>query len=1369
MKKILEKDYYVGLDVGTDSVGYAVTDEQYHLLRHRGEPMWGTTVFEAAKQSADRRGFRTARRRLDRRQQRVRLIRELFATEILKVDENFFTRIMESSLYREDKTSYDFKNVFFNDDNYNDADYYKQYPTIHHLIVELMNSNKPHDVRLVYIACAWLVAHRGHFLSEVSKDNIDAVLLFKPLYESFEAFFTDNSFELPWKCCAEDFENVLKKQVGVTAKEKMFYEIISGGKKPKNDITDTMPFSIAHIIKLLCGGKSKLSELFGNEDYAEIGSVSLSMADEDMLGILSEIGDDSEIIVKLKSLYDWAVLNDVSMNSKSISEAKVKVYEQHHDDLKNLKLFVRKYCPEKYNRIFRKVEKSEHNYVAYSAHTNALSPTEAEEMHKSGKEDFCNYLKKILKDVKCEKADEEFYSDMMHRLSIYTFMPKQVTGDNRVIPYQLYWYELNKILENASGYLPFISETDSEGYVTKDKILSVFEFRIPYYVGPLTDESRSKFAWMKRKANASGKIYPWNFDSIVDKDASEQEFISRMTKSCTYIPGETVLPKNSLLYTSFEVLNEINNLKINGESITVEQKQNIYENLFLKNSKVTPAKLKNFLYSNGIFQKDDVISGIDISASINSNLKPHLDFAQLIAGKTISASQAESIIARRTYSEEQFRYARWVANEFEFLAPSDLKYISRLKYKNFGRLSAKLLNGIIGVCKETGETGSIMYFLWNTNENLMMLLSERYTFMEEIQRLQDSYYSENPKGVEQQFEEMYVSNAVRRPIMRTLDIMDDIVKVNGKAPKKIFVEMARGADENSKKKRTSSRKEQILELYRKVKTEDVRTLSEQLESMGEVADTRLQSDALFLYFMQFGKCMYSGKTIDITKLKTTTYNIDHIYPRCFVKDDSILNNKVLVLSTYNSDKGNTYPINASWQALMKDYWTMLHNCGALNDEKFKRLVRMTPFTNDEKMGFINRQLVETRQSTKALAVILNSVYPDTKIVYVNARLASEFRRKFDLPKSRLINDLHHAKDAYLNIAVGNVYYEKFTRNWFSVTDEYSLNPEYLFTNVQKTREGIVWNGEETLAGVKKNMRKNNIHYTRFAFCRKGGFFDQNPVKASEGLVEMKTGLSTEKYGGYNKTTASFFALVKYFVGEKKSTMIMPVELMAAGKFKNDEAFAQEYAIATIGKIQKKNVDRVEFVLGNRLLKVNTVFEFDGLQMALGSKAGGGKQLGVIPLNPCVLPEEYEKYVFMLEKLSDKIKKNPNIVINSEYDGVCAEQNQKLYAILCGKSAIRPFVLMPNSQTATLENGKCVFIELELKKQVEVLLNIISLYKTGRTGTADLTLIKGSKNSGVLFMSSTVDNWSKNYSDIRIVDKSASGLFESKSVNLIELL
>ena len=102
--KNANSQYYIGLDVGTDSVGYAVTDTHYNLLKYRGEPTWGVHLFDEAQLNAERRTFRVARRRLDRRQQRIRLLQGLFAPAIAKVDANFFVRIKESALYPEDTT-----------------------------------------------------------------------------------------------------------------------------------------------------------------------------------------------------------------------------------------------------------------------------------------------------------------------------------------------------------------------------------------------------------------------------------------------------------------------------------------------------------------------------------------------------------------------------------------------------------------------------------------------------------------------------------------------------------------------------------------------------------------------------------------------------------------------------------------------------------------------------------------------------------------------------------------------------------------------------------------------------------------------------------------------------------------------------------------------------------------------------------------------------------------------------------------------------------------------------------------------------------------------------------------------------------------
>ena len=63
--------YYLGLDMGTSSVGWAVTDEKYNLIRKKGKDLWGVRLFSEAKTAADRRSHRVSRRRLQREKARL--------------------------------------------------------------------------------------------------------------------------------------------------------------------------------------------------------------------------------------------------------------------------------------------------------------------------------------------------------------------------------------------------------------------------------------------------------------------------------------------------------------------------------------------------------------------------------------------------------------------------------------------------------------------------------------------------------------------------------------------------------------------------------------------------------------------------------------------------------------------------------------------------------------------------------------------------------------------------------------------------------------------------------------------------------------------------------------------------------------------------------------------------------------------------------------------------------------------------------------------------------------------------------------------------------------------------------------------------
>lgn len=1365
--------YYVGFDIGTDSVGYAVTNEQYELRKFKQEPMWGVTLFDVAQVSAERRGFRSARRRLDRRQQRVKLVQELFAGEICKTDEKFFKRIKESYLYPEKKE--DKARLF---DTYEEQKaYMTKYPTIHHLILELMNSTDPHDVRLVYLACAWLVAHRGHFLNDVDKEKVASVTDFEIVYDKLVNFIIGEGYALPWDADVDlkDVQDALKSKLGIQKKTKLLTEALFKSAKVPKTVDDRYEYNYELVLKLLCGGKVSLKELFDKEEYADLEekSVELSMDDEKLAMIMGSIEDDAEFISVLKAVYDWSVLVDILKGNDTISKAKVKDYEQHRRDLIFLKKFVKKYIPKKYDEIFRS-DKVKNNYVAYIG-SNKTSNDKQSVEKTANKEDFCKYVLSLIKTISPDDADAEEYNKMIFRLEANDFMPKQVNGDNRVVPYQLYWYELNKILENAKSYIPFLSEADTDGITGAEKILSVFEFRVPYYVGPLKESSESNKKlnhWMVRKAE--GRIYPWNFKEMVDLDASEEAFIARMTNSCTYLPQEDVLPKNSLIYCAFEVLNEINNIKINDVGIPVDVKQNIYNDVFMQHGKVTLKRIRDYLISNNYMSEDGILSGID--TTVNSSLKPFLQFKNLVSGGLLTYSDVEKIINRATYSEDKSRYISWLKRSYPDLPESEVKYISSLKFKDFGRLSKRLLCGIEGALDPaTGEYMTVIRTMWETNCNFMQLLSDRFDFKKNIDGIVKEYYLGSSGSISERLDEMYISNSVKRPIIRTLDILKDVVKVQGHAPERIFVEMARGSIEEQKGKRTKTRLAQIYEFYEKVKGEDIRHLTKQLEEWGETAHNKLRSDKLFLYFIQLGKCLYTGESIDIESIISGdgTYNIEHIYPRSFVNDDSIMNNKILVDSKANGAKSDSYPIDPAIQAKMCGYWKYLNSISnsdgnkLLSDEKYKRLTRKTQFTEEERFEFINRQLVETRQSTKVLATLLKELYPETEIVYVKAGLVSEFRKKFDLLKSRSANDLHHAKDAYLNIVAGNVWHCKYSKQFWRAEEENNAKVEVVFTRPVVCNGKTIWNGATDKDRVVKIARKNTAHMTKYAFCRKGGFFDQMPVSAASDLVPLKKDRPTEIYGGYNKSTATFFVLVKYKVAKKQDIMVMPVELLYADKFIRDECFALEYAKQTIENITGKPVESVEFLLNKRIIKVNTVLSLNGFRVCITGKNSGGSQIGLSSLTPFKTSPENETYVKHLESFEKKRNKNSNLVFSEKHDSILAEKNLFLYDYYMDKLQNAPYKYRPNNPYKALKNGKEKFVALPPQQQVTTLLSVQGLF--GRAIDANLSLIGGKTSVGKTLLSSSISNWKKNYTDVRIIDQSASGLFEAVSDNLLELL
>ncbi len=1333
----MKKDYYLGLDMGTGSTGWAVTDKQYEILRKHGNALWGVRLFESANTAEERRMYRTSRRRLDRRNWRIELLQEIFAEEINKVDDGFYLRMKESRYLPEDKKDKDNKTpdlpyALFVDAQYTDKDYYKEFPTIYHLRDKLMTMETTPDIRLVYLAIHHIMKHRGHFLFS---GDINSIKEFKGTFSQFIKSIKDEELDFNIDLTEEQYneiEKILKdnKLTKSTKKTKMIG--ISGA----HTVCEKAIFT------LISGGKVSLKDIFGNSELDNCEKPKISFSDnnyDEYVSILeADLGEQFYIISQAKAVYDWAILVDILGDHTSISKAKVEVYEKHKKDLKCLKALVKeKLSKDIYNDIFIKTEDKLDNYSAYVGMTKRNGKKCQIAGQLCSKEEFYDVLKKKVLAV---ISDDERIDYIKNEIEKGTFLPKQVTSDNGVIPYQVHYDELNKIIENLRGKIPLL---DKEA----DKIKSLFTFRLPYYVGPLNgikkDDTTTNWVYRKKE----GKIYPWNFEEMVDEEISAQRFIKRMTNKCTYLIHEDVLPKYSMLYSKFTVLNELNNLKINGEPISVGLKQELFDNLFKKHRKVTHKKLKDYLIREGIVDKTADITGID--GDFKGSLTAYHDFKEKLTGCMLSRQQQEELILNITlFGEDKKLLSKRIEKLCPDLTEAQRKALCTLSYKGWGRLSSKFIEGITAPVCGIAEPMSIIQVMWETNDNLMQILSSKYNFTEAIDK-------ENGKEDIQELsydivQSLCVSPAVKRQIWQTIQIVKEICKVMGTPPERVFVEMAR---EKTESKRTQSRKKQLMDLYKSCKSEE-RDWIAKLEGTQE---HQLRSDKLYLYYTQKGRCMYSGDIIHLEDLwDNNKYDIDHIYPQSKVMDDS-LNNRVLVKKTYNANKTDEYPIRKDIRENMKPFWKSLYDGGFISKEKYERLVRATEFEQNELAGFISRQLVETRQSTKAVASLLKQILPETEIVYVKAGNVSQFRQDFDLIKVRDMNDYHHAKDAYLNIVVGNVYYTKFTSNaaWYVKENPgRSYNLKRMFTSDKDVvRNGVTaWKSGEngTIKTVKNMLKKNNILITRRSYQLKGGLFDQQPLKKGKGQVPIKSSderlRNIDKYGGYNKAAGTYFMLIES--EDKKGNKIRTIEyvpLYLQSRISQDEESALKYFI------EDRKLKNPRMLL--KEIKIDTLFKVDGFRMWLSGRTG--EQLLFKCAEQLILDDQDTRILKKVIKFVQRQKENKEIKI-VEQDMLPEEDLLHLYEVFISKISNTVYNVRLSAQEKTLTENKGTFIKISNENKCVVLSEILHMFQC-QSNSANLKLINGPGSAGILVLNNNITKCSQ----ISIINQSPTGIYEQE--------
>lgn len=1030
--------YSIGLDIGVTSVGWACMTSDFRIPKFNGRYAIGVREFEAAETAEQRRIQRGTRRRYNRRIKRIQLLQQTMSS-LFKDDPNFFMETDEkekhfwrnSNQFEHNSLSETLRYLGMNT---------RKYPTIYHLRSTLLTSKRKFHPRLIYLALHHLVKYRGHFLNQNMSWNRDKhATSSKELLESYFNELESHSYEMK-KLAQEDWNTLVHilESDEYTDSDK------------RTQMLKIVGRSLRQPVSLLLGLKVNIAQLFNESDQVDLykeEKLSLSFTNEDINEVYEKLTDEEKMIIdKAQSIYQNTLLKDLLVDAQTVAEAKVRVYEQFADDLTTLKKIYNKYFGEKaYRAMFITSRKKQTEYNQTQNPQVLCEFDQFLKVKKDNEDQFYRRLRtnlnKLLKShSSLTENDVNEIKEVIHKLERNQFLQKQKGRMNAAIPHQNNVYEAETILKNQQRFYPEITDEMIE------KVKQIISFRIPYYIGPLVKENgKEKFGWVSRIKE--GNVKPWTIDEVIDQSQSAENFIQRMTNYCAYLTSEKVLPKNSLTYQKFELLNELNGIQIRTANdmpnkkyrLSKEEKKWLIDHVFTKYKSVSHQILKRelkkspFKYVILDEETDGLkdIYGTQKEGRFGSSFSTYIDMERIFGDlSNVDFDMLEEMIYWLTVFEEKDIIEMKIKEKYPQIHAKQVDQLVRLNYSGWGRLSKRLLNELPvdqmnnQTLLEVMEQESVVF--------MEVLATEKYNLKERITKInrQDQTLSFT-KIKYKDIKELQGSPAIKKGIWQAILIIEELVDIFGE-PENIMIEFAR---EDGKKTRTKSRKEQISDLQKSVSREE-KELKKFLKDHSNYDEAKYQDQRLYLYITQQGKCMYSGDSLNISRLQD--YEVDHILPRSFVKDDSI-NNLALVKKQMNQAKGNEKMpleiLSNKDQMNQKAFWKKLHKNGLISQNKLFRLMKET-FSEQDKESFFARQLVETRQITRHVKDLLNERFEHTEVHAVNANIISSLRQHSQTIKIRELNNKHHAVDAALAILIVQFIIHRYGKNFLNFNFKY---------------------------------------------------------------------------------------------------------------------------------------------------------------------------------------------------------------------------------------------------------------------------------------------------------------------------------------------
>ena len=620
--------------------------------------------------------------------------------------------------------------------------------------------------------------------------------------------------------------------------------------------------------------------------------------------------------------------------------------------------------------------------------------------------------------------------------------------------------------------------------------LNIFNKIRDFATGPGSEKAPTKYGMYRLDENK--EVYKIEGESLWENTIGK----------CTYFKDERRGGKNSPIAEIFNLLNDLNNIYLNKDKklkLSPEIKQSIFNeiNKSLSKEKPTNKKVTSKLISS-LINKNNLLDNISVDEIYGQRINK--DGKEIFTEINNFTSIAKFLKINKKISHIDvlnIELIKKINSIFDLLSKNSQDAIKRIEIiaslPEFNFISKESIKELVKNTKSLSATHSLSYKAMisfieeigiKENKNQMQYFTEKFSH-NKIKNENSKELKYIPKNL---FQNEIISPTTRRAFNQTVSVLNKILKnySNEYEINNITIEMPR--DKNSSEERKAIEKQQKRQTNNKSK----------IKSEYGVENINAKTRARILLWEEQNKeDIYSGEEIKLNDIlnHNSKYDIDHIIPysMCFIDG---FNNKVLTSKENNARKSNKTPYQwLSQNGNYEKYKQRVEQSKLLSKKKKEMLL----FENDptrEVIGFIERNLVDTRYASKAILNILTnfskeskSLYPDMKIKVVNGSMTNYTRYNlFGIPKNR--DDYsHHAVDAIIINYLGSnssiaklIKYENINYIGSLVNDEYQIidqdTGEIISTNniEEQTREK-----QETTSltnQMKDFHEKNQIKFSR---------------------------------------------------------------------------------------------------------------------------------------------------------------------------------------------------------------------------------------------------------------------------------------------------